>query len=182
MVQLLVGSNDPPMPKHVREKQPGDVWIESTWSGDQADLRTPGRWAVQDEKEALFFALPPGPLDMEIQSLPQTVQDRVLHFVLFEALPPKRHLTWIPGGKPCEWEVARLDRYGRMQARYSSDDFGHEGKHEGAMVVPIDLDYKLPVALQINRKTRNAMLKSFYRDTLFYTDSAMNAWSGGVEE
>lgn len=178
MIEQLV-DRDPNMHRRdlekIREERPGDVWIESTWSGDQADLRTPGRWAVQDEANALFFEIPPEPLDMEIQSLPQNCQDLILHHKLVSMFPLRKKLTWTDDVYlGCEWEICRLDRYNRMQQRFSADEFGlRGGKPSDNLVVPIDLDYKPPIALQINRKIRHAMVQSYYRDTLFYTDSAM---------
>ncbi|CZT24124.1 uncharacterized protein RCC_09841 [Ramularia collo-cygni] len=48
------------------------------------------------------------------------------------------------------------------------------GNNMVSVVVPVDLEYKPPVALQkIIRRFRRAMAKIFYRDTIFYTDSAV---------
>lgn len=168
LARLLVDSRNlppPPQPLYTRRERPGDMWIESTWTGDQGDLRVPGRWATQEDKDAL---------DVNIQALPQTVQDRLLHFTLLSTMPVKKKLTWTQGLNGSEWEVCRIDRYNRTQVRYSTNGFGRGGEHEDAMVVPIDLRHKPPVALQINHKTREDMAEVFYGDMLFYTDSEMS--------
>lgn len=121
-------------------------------------------------------------LETRIQALPQELQDVILDFKLLSFLPCPRELRWDP--KNDEYTVLDLPyvsippslahdfnppKYRILDAK--GDASWQEGPIPFDEVVPVDLSYIPPVALQINRRSRAAMAKIFYGNTVLFVQS-----------
>jgi hypothetical protein len=111
-------------------------------------------------------------LNVRIQALPQELKDEILRFTLLATLQPKQKIIQAPG-KP--FYILSIDPpHSTMHEYVDSNELWSPASK--VRVLLIDERYKVPVALQIDRKTRKSMSDIFYLNTVFIAPGQGLMW------